>query len=64
MAKALEKELVIADETIGTLLDEIDDLRGVLAHFGGHVFPCQFDGGKCFCGWVEIIDEFDLNDVI
>lgn len=55
---------MIADETIGTLLDEIDDLKGLLAHFGGHCFPCEFDGGRCFCGWIEIVDEFNLNDAI
>lgn len=59
--EVIESELQIADVTIGKLLDEIDDLKEILAGYGGHLYPCQADGGKCFCGWHDIVDEFDLH---
>ena len=63
MTKAFENELTIADETIGTLLDEIDELRGYLAFYGGHVHPCKNDGGRCFCGWLNLVNDLDLTDI-
>lgn len=63
MIKVAERELAIADETIGGLLDELSELQELLAAFGGHVYPCQAGTGRCFCGWLDVVEEFGLHDL-